>query len=128
MHNLNNIHTQTHIHVYIIIPLPAPNLSVCLSPSVCSSSHIPPWWLARFSSYLVLWVANAWTVEFGYVSNLSNYVKNFINFSVYCDSSEKNVVILFIFGTVKSNQIKSNQISFIQPYIIHICDTLVSMK
>ena len=42
---------------------------------------------------------HACKIEFGSVPNLSNYAYVFIN--IYCcDVSEKNVVILFIFGTV----------------------------
>ena len=48
----------------------------------------------------VSWSTDACKIEFGSVPNLSNYGYFFIIFSVCCDVSEKNVVILFIFGTV----------------------------
>ena len=45
------------------------------------------------------WAADACEIEFGSVPNLSNYGNFFINFEC-CDISEKNLMILFIFGTV----------------------------
>ena len=48
---------------------------------------------------LLPWAANACKIEFGSVLNLSNYGIFFIKVEC-CDTVEKNLDILFIFGTV----------------------------
>ena len=47
----------------------------------------------------VPWAVDAHRTEFGSVPNMSNYSFLYI-FLFCCDIAEKNVVILFIFGTV----------------------------
>ena len=98
--------------------------SLSVHPSVSLTSHIPPWWMDGFSSYWVQWsgtmcTADVFKIKFVSEPNLSNYGSFFITFEC-CAISEKNVVILLIFGTV----IKYQALLMLVKYHLVLCQKL----